>query len=183
MGLNWLPYPLSDPSTCLTSRFHPWNIERLIVQPHSPRQMAERRNDNGHTQDPTRAAERETESRMEGIRPGSARTLRRTLAHEKSVDFCLFRVHHCVSHSRASARMGVFVPRNSTDSKAVSLCIVLFLTIPRAPNFKFPSADIIGVDNSTVSFSRTPTNFSFAGSINMIGMSLSFTRQRKARPI
>jgi hypothetical protein len=50
-----------------------------------------------------------------------------------------------------------------------SLCIVLFLTIPRAPNFKFPSADIIGVDNSTVSFSRSPTNFSFAGSVNMIG--------------
>jgi hypothetical protein len=50
-----------------------------------------------------------------------------------------------------------------------SLCIVLFLTIPRAPNFKFPSADIIGVDNSTVSFSRSPTNFSFAGSVNMRG--------------
>lgn len=65
------------------------------------------------------------------------------------------------------------------DCFRARLCIVLFLTIPRAPNFKFPSADIIGVDNSTVSFSRTPTNFSFAGSVNMIGMHHCAQRQKQ----
>jgi hypothetical protein len=99
---------------------------------------------------------------MEGIHAGSARLVWRPVAHQEGVDFYFLRIRHCVSH-HLMHRVGMLI------EATFSLCIVLFLTIPRAPNFKFPSADIIGVDNSTVSFSRSPTNFSFAGSVNMIG--------------
>jgi hypothetical protein len=50
-----------------------------------------------------------------------------------------------------------------------SLGITLYFVIPRAPTFNFPTNDIFSVDNSTIHFSRTPTNFTFQASFNMLG--------------
>jgi hypothetical protein len=41
--------------------------------------------------------------------------------------------------------------------------------IPRPPSFKFYTEAPFTVDNSTIQFSRTPTNFSFAGNLNLWG--------------
>ncbi|WWC93719.1 hypothetical protein V866_000555 [Kwoniella sp. B9012] len=50
-----------------------------------------------------------------------------------------------------------------------ALGITLFFVIPRVPNFEFYKESPFTVDNSTVSFNRVPTNFSFAGTLNLYG--------------
>ena len=58
----------------------------------------------------------------------------------------------------------------STLPRAYSnLAVVLYFTIPRAPSFTFNSQSPFAVDNDTVAFSRSPTNFSFTGSVNVFG--------------
>ncbi|ORX38555.1 hypothetical protein BD324DRAFT_578158 [Kockovaella imperatae] len=49
----------------------------------------------------------------------------------------------------------------------VALAIILFITIPRAPSFTFYVTEPFTVNNGTIAFSRTPTNFSFAGNLNL----------------
>lgn len=48
---------------------------------------------------------------------------------------------------------------------------MLFFLIPRAPSFSFYQPSPFNVDNSTIAFSRTPTNFSFTGNLNLLGQS------------
>jgi len=50
----------------------------------------------------------------------------------------------------------------------VALAVTLFFTIPRAPSFAFYANEPFTVNNSTVEFSRTPTNFSFSGNLNLL---------------
>ncbi len=50
-----------------------------------------------------------------------------------------------------------------------SLALTLIFVIPRAPSFNFPSNDVFGVDNSTIVFSRTPTNFTFQADFHVLG--------------
>ncbi|EIW67321.1 hypothetical protein TREMEDRAFT_33878 [Tremella mesenterica DSM 1558] len=47
------------------------------------------------------------------------------------------------------------------------LAVTLFFVLPRAPSFTFYAPSPFTVDNSTIAFSRTPTNFSFAGNLNL----------------
>ena len=54
------------------------------------------------------------------------------------------------------------------------LAVTLFFLIPRAPSFSFYEPKPFVVDNSTIAFSRTPTNFSFTGDLNLLGKSLDF---------
>ncbi|WWD18980.1 hypothetical protein CI109_103437 [Kwoniella shandongensis] len=49
----------------------------------------------------------------------------------------------------------------------VALGIALFFLIPRVPSFEFYGEQPFSVDNSTISFNRTPTNFSFSGNLNL----------------
>lgn len=49
----------------------------------------------------------------------------------------------------------------------IGTALALFFTIPRPPSFSFYVPEPLTVDNSTVSFSRTPANFSFIGNINV----------------
>ncbi|OXC69131.1 hypothetical protein AYX13_02421 [Cryptococcus neoformans] len=49
----------------------------------------------------------------------------------------------------------------------VALGVTLYFVIPRAPNFEFYDEQPFTVDNNTISFSRTPTNFSFSGNLNL----------------
>ena len=51
----------------------------------------------------------------------------------------------------------------------VRLGVVLFFVIPRNPSFSFYEVTPFGVGNSTVSFSRIPTNFTFTGELNLYG--------------
>lgn len=51
----------------------------------------------------------------------------------------------------------------------LSLGVTLYFVIPRAPNFEFYDEQPFTVDNNTISFSRTPTNFSFSGNLNLWG--------------
>ena len=51
----------------------------------------------------------------------------------------------------------------------IRLAIMLYFLLPRAPGFKFYESSPFTVDNSTLSFSRTPTNFSFTGDLNLLG--------------
>ncbi|KAK4688985.1 hypothetical protein P7C73_g1123, partial [Tremellales sp. Uapishka_1] len=48
------------------------------------------------------------------------------------------------------------------------LALVLFFVLPRAPSFSFYDQTPFTVDNSTVSFSRTPANYSFTGNMNLL---------------
>ncbi|WRT68339.1 uncharacterized protein IL334_005315 [Kwoniella shivajii] len=50
-----------------------------------------------------------------------------------------------------------------------ALGVTLFFVIPRVPNFQFYADEPFTVDNSTVSFNRVPTNFSFTGNLNLYG--------------
>ena len=52
-----------------------------------------------------------------------------------------------------------------------SIGITLFFVIPRAPGFSFYEPTPFAVDNSTIAFSRTPTNFSFNANLNLFGKS------------
>ena len=49
------------------------------------------------------------------------------------------------------------------------LGITLFFVIPRAPAFTFYVPQPFLVNNNTIAFSRTPTNFSFTGNLNLFG--------------
>jgi hypothetical protein len=51
------------------------------------------------------------------------------------------------------------------------LGVLLYFVIPRNPSFQFYPERPFDVDNSTISFSRTPTNFSFTGNLNLYGTS------------
>lgn len=51
-----------------------------------------------------------------------------------------------------------------------SLGITLYFVIPRVPSFTFYTPTPFTVDNSTIEFSRSPTNFSFNGNLNLYGM-------------
>jgi hypothetical protein len=51
------------------------------------------------------------------------------------------------------------------------LGVLLYFVIPRNPSFEFYPERPFDVDNSTISFSRTPTNFSFTGNLNLYGTS------------
>ncbi len=51
------------------------------------------------------------------------------------------------------------------------LIVTLYFAIPRTPAFSFYQPTPFTVDNSTISFSRTPTNFSFTGTLNLLGQS------------
>jgi hypothetical protein len=51
------------------------------------------------------------------------------------------------------------------------LGVLLYFVIPRNPSFQFYPERPFDVDNSTISFSRTPTNFSFNGNLNLYGTS------------
>lgn len=60
-----------------------------------------------------------------------------------------------------------------------SLAVTLYFVIPRAPSFEFYHDQPFTVNNGTISFNRTPTNFSFSGNLNLWGtlssdMDLSF---------
>lgn len=50
-----------------------------------------------------------------------------------------------------------------------SLAVTLYFVIPRAPNFEFYHDQPFTVNNDTISFNRTPTNFSFSGNLNLWG--------------
>ncbi|KAL0249839.1 hypothetical protein I308_103141 [Cryptococcus tetragattii IND107] len=51
----------------------------------------------------------------------------------------------------------------------VALAVTLYFVIPRAPNFEFYHDQPFTVNNDTISFNRTPTNFSFSGNLNLWG--------------
>jgi hypothetical protein len=51
------------------------------------------------------------------------------------------------------------------------LGVLLYFVIPRNPSFQFYPERPFDVDNSTISFSRTPTDFSFTGNLNLYGTS------------
>lgn len=53
--------------------------------------------------------------------------------------------------------------------------------IPRAPSFTFYETAPFTVDNSTVSFSRSPTNFSFAGNLNLYGELMNWAQNALCR--
>jgi hypothetical protein len=53
------------------------------------------------------------------------------------------------------------------------LAVTLYFVIPRNPSFEFYPDRPFDVDNSTISFSRTPTNFSFTGNLNLYGTLLT----------
>lgn len=60
-----------------------------------------------------------------------------------------------------------------------SLAVTLYFVIPRGPSFEFYHDQPFTVNNDTISFNRTPTNFSFSGNLNLWGtlssdMDLSF---------
>ncbi|WVR07461.1 hypothetical protein IAU60_004502 [Kwoniella sp. DSM 27419] len=50
-----------------------------------------------------------------------------------------------------------------------ALGVTLYFVIPRAPSFMFYADSPFVVDNSTVSFNRVPTNFSFSANLNLFG--------------
>ncbi|ORY35457.1 hypothetical protein BCR39DRAFT_461648, partial [Naematelia encephala] len=56
---------------------------------------------------------------------------------------------------------------------AAALAVTLYFTIPRAPHFTFYEPNPFTVNNSTIEFSRTPTNFSFTGDLNLLADSTS----------
>lgn len=47
--------------------------------------------------------------------------------------------------------------------------LILFFTIPRPPAYAFYVQQPFTVNNSTVSFARTPANFTFTGNLNVLG--------------
>ncbi|KAK8854871.1 hypothetical protein IAR55_003610 [Kwoniella newhampshirensis] len=49
----------------------------------------------------------------------------------------------------------------------VALGVTLYFVIPRVPNFSFYEDQPFSVDNTTIAFSRSPTNFSFSGNLNL----------------
>ncbi|WVN90224.1 uncharacterized protein L203_105460 [Cryptococcus depauperatus CBS 7841] len=50
-----------------------------------------------------------------------------------------------------------------------ALGVTLYFVIPRVPSFTFYKDQPWTVNNDTIAFSRTPTNFSFAGNLNIYG--------------
>ncbi|WVQ99938.1 hypothetical protein IAU59_007081 [Kwoniella sp. CBS 9459] len=50
-----------------------------------------------------------------------------------------------------------------------ALGVTLYFVIPRAPNFEFYKDSPFVVNDETVNFNRVPTNFSFAGNLNLFG--------------
>jgi hypothetical protein len=51
--------------------------------------------------------------------------------------------------------------------------VTLYFVIPRAPGFSFYVPSPFTVDNSTIAFSRSPTNYSFSGQLNLLGKSFT----------
>jgi hypothetical protein len=76
-----------------------------------------------------------------------------------------------VCHIRVLRGVRMVLPKKGrrTDSNIRRLAIVLYFLIPRAPSFTFYTAQPFVVDNTTIAFSRTPTNFSFVGNLNLLG--------------
>ncbi|OCF40816.1 hypothetical protein I317_05351 [Kwoniella heveanensis CBS 569] len=50
-----------------------------------------------------------------------------------------------------------------------ALGVTLYFVIPRAPSFEFYNDSPFVVNEDTVNFNRVPTNFSFAGNLNLFG--------------
>jgi hypothetical protein len=79
----------------------------------------------------------------------------------------------CVAWVQHTHTLRSFWGDNRSDANGqYRLGITLYFVIPRAPAFTFYISEPFTVDNTTVSFSRTPTNFSFTGNLNLLGESI-----------
>lgn len=93
----------------------------------------------------------------------SAWPLRYQVVDEEGLGHLPLRPCHRVSRLR---------PKNLEQAARltiVSTALILYFTIPRPPSFSFYEPQPFTVDNSTVLFSRVPTNFSFTGNLNLLG--------------
>lgn len=93
------------------------------------------------------------------MEPRAAGHVRRPLAHSTLPRCHPLLLLCCVSHP-AQLFHHPLTPR--------SLAVTLYFVIPRAPSFQFYTDQPFVVNNSTISFSRTPTNFSYTGELQLL---------------